>query len=98
MNDSCLCKFLNTELPLLYINRMVRPAGRGRGGNFPPPPEYMADMIQQLEMNRQFMENVMAQFPRPNMNQHPNTTTLQDFIRLNPSVYRSSTQPGSLAR
>ena len=93
MNDSCLCKFLNTELPLLYISRMVRPAGRGRGGNFPPPPEYMAGMIQQLEMNRQFMENMMAQFPRPNMNQHPNTTTLQDFIRLNPSVYRSSTQP-----
>ena len=60
MNDSCLCKFLNTELPLLYINRMVRPAGRGRGGNFPPPPEYMAGMIQQLEMNRQFMENMMA--------------------------------------
>ena len=86
-------QILNTELPLLYINRMVRPAGRGRGGNFPPPPEYMAGMIQQLEMNRQFMENMMAQFPRPNMNQHPNTTTLQDFIRLNPSVYRSSTQP-----
>ena len=61
---------------------MVRPAGRGRGGNFPPPPEYMAGMIQQLEMNRQFMENMMAQFPRPNMNQHPNTT-----------IYHGSTQP-----
>src|SRR3954465_11869039 len=39
------------------------------------------------------MENMMAQFPRPNMNQQPNTVTLQDFIRLNPTVYRSSTQP-----
>ena len=93
MNDSCLCKFLNTELPLLYISRMVRPAGRGRGGNFPPPPEYMAGMVQQLEMNRQFMENVMAQFPRPNMNEQPAQVTLQDFMRLNPTVYRSSTQP-----
>ena len=65
MKDSCLCKFLNTELPLLYISRMVRPGGRGRGGNRPPPPEYMAGMIQQLEMNRQFMENVMAQFLVP---------------------------------
>ena len=60
MNDSCLCKFLNAELPLLYISRMVRPAGRGRGSNAPPPPEYMAGMVQQLEMNRQFMENMMA--------------------------------------
>ena len=60
MNDSCLCKFPNAELPLLYISRMVRPGGRGSGGNAPPPPKYMAGMIQQLEMNRQFMENMMA--------------------------------------
>ena len=50
---------------------MVRPGGRGSGGNAPPPPEYMAGMIQQFELNRQFMENMMAQFPRPNMNQQP---------------------------
>ena len=93
MNDSCLCKFLNAELPLLYISRMVRPGGRGRGGDAPPPPEYMAGMIQQFELNRQFMENMMAQFPRPNMNQQPAQVTLQDFIRLNPTIYRSSTQP-----
>ena len=72
---------------------MVRPGGRGRGGNAPPPPEYMAGMMQQFELNRQFMENIMAQFPRPNMNQQPAQVTLQDFMRLNPTVYRSSTQP-----
>ena len=55
---------------------MVRPAGRGRGGNAPPPPEYMVGMVQQLEMNRQFMENMMAQFPRPNMNEQPAQVTL----------------------
>ncbi|XBH55617.1 hypothetical protein VPH35_077670 [Triticum aestivum] len=33
------------------------------------------------------------QFPRPNMNQQPAQVTLQDFIRLNPTIYRSSTQP-----
>ena len=47
-----IANFLNAELPLLYISRMVRPGGRGRGGDAPPPPEYMAGMIQQLEMNR----------------------------------------------
>ena len=92
MNDSCLCKFLNAKLPLLYIRRMVRPGGRGRSGNAPPPPEYMAGMIQQFELN-QFMEGMMAQFPRPNINQQPTLVTLQDFMRLKLTIYRNSTQP-----
>ena len=53
----------------------------------------MAGMMQQFELNCQFMENMMAQFPRPNMNEQPTQVTLQDFMRLNPTVYRSSTQP-----
>ena len=84
---------LNAELPLLHVSRMVRPAGRGRGGNDPPPPEFFAGMMQQFELNRQFMEGMMAQFPRPNMNQHPTRVTLQDFMHLNLTIYRSSTQP-----
>ena len=44
-------------------------------------------------LNRQFMVRVMAQFPRPNMNQQPAPVTLQDFAHLNPTIYRSSTQP-----
>ena len=47
-----LAKFLDAELPLLYISRMVRPGGRGRGDPPPPPPEYMAGMMQQFELNR----------------------------------------------
>src|SRR5215216_5023014 len=85
--------FSNAELPLLCISRMVRPGGRGRGGDAPPPSEYMAGMIQQFELNCQFMENMMAQFPHPNMNQQPTPVTLQDFMRLNPTIYRNSTQP-----
>ena len=69
MNDPLSLQMPDTELPLLHVSRMVRPAGRGRGGNAPPPPEYMAGMMQQFELNRQFMENIMAQFPCPNMNQ-----------------------------
>ena len=55
--------------PLLLVSRMVRPAGRGRGAKDPPPPEFFAGMMQQFELSRQFMEGMMAQFPRPNMNQ-----------------------------
>src|SRR5215216_2337328 len=86
-----LSQMLN--FPLLCISRMVRPGGRGRGGDAPPPPEYMAGMIQQFELNRHFMQNMMAQFPSPNMNQQPTPVTLQDFMHLNPTIYRSSTQP-----
>ena len=93
MNNTLSLQMLNAELPLLHVSRMVRPGGRGRGGNAAPPPEFVAGMMQQFELNRQFMEGVMAQFPRPNMNQQPPPVTLQDFAQLNPVVYRSSTQP-----
>ena len=81
------------KYPLLLVSRMVRLAGRGRGANDPPPPEFFAGMMQQFELNRKFMEGMMAQFPRPNMNQHPTPVTLQDFMHLDPTIYRSSTQP-----
>jgi hypothetical protein len=36
------------------------------------------------------MEGIMNQFPRPNANQHPVPITLQDFVRLNPAVFRNA--------
>ena len=60
-------KFLFAKLPMLPSSRMVRPAGRGRGANNPPLPEILAGMIQQFELNGQFMQGVMAEFPHPNM-------------------------------
>ena len=71
MNDSLSLQMLNAKLPLLHLSMTVRPAGRGCVGNAPPPPEYMAGMIHPFDLNRQFMEGVMAQFPRLNMNQQP---------------------------
>ena len=60
--------------PLLNFSRMVRPAGRGSGcaPEHPPLPDYMAAMMQQFEMNRQFMQGIMAQFPHHNQNQNQN--------------------------
>src|SRR3954462_6626611 len=70
--------------------------GRGRAGNEPPPPpDYMAAMMQQFELNRQFMKNVMAQFPEPNQHGHHHqhaAVTLHDFTRLNPIIFRNSIQ------
>ena len=76
MNDSLHLLHPLLSNPVLHLSRMDRTAGRGRGGNAPPPPEYMAGMMQQFELNRQFMENIMAQFPRPNMNQQPTEVTM----------------------
>src|SRR3954466_5463079 len=71
--------------------------GRGRAGNEPPPPpDYMAAMMQQFELNRQFMENFMPQFPQPNQHGHHHqhaTVTLHDFTRLKPTSFRNSVQP-----
>ena len=61
----------------------------------PPPPPYLAAMMQQFELNReqfdlnrQFMAGVMAWLPNQNA-----PITLQEFVRLNPSVFRNSTNP-----
>src|SRR6266566_5109305 len=75
---------------------MVRPTGHGRGHapEYPPPPDYMAAMMQQFELNRQFMTNIMNQFPHQNnQNQQHAAITLQEFVRLNPTIFRSSVQP-----
>ena len=74
---------------------MVRPGGRGRGRapEQPPPPDYMATMMQQFELNRQFMVGIMAQFPNQNQNaqnQQPAPITLQEFVRLSPTIFRNS--------
>ena len=84
-----------TKLPLLNFSRMVRPnaRGRGRGANAPPPPDYMAGMMQQFELNRQFMQGIMNQFPNQNAHQQQGTISLQDFVRLNPVSYRNSANP-----
>ena len=76
---------------------MVRAGGRGRGANNPPPPpDYMASMMQQFELNRQFMAGLKAQFPNQNHhgnNQQPAAIALHEFTRLNPTVLRNSEQP-----
>src|SRR3990170_1960074 len=66
----------------------------------PPPPPYIAAMMQQFELNRQqfelnrqFMTGVLAQFPIQNAQQQNASITLPEFVRLNPSVFRNSTNP-----
>src|SRR3954469_12110296 len=71
--------------------------GRGRGANDPPsPPDYMAAMMQQFQMNQVFMQGVIDQLQNQNQNQHQNqppVVTLRDFMRLNPPTFHQPAQP-----
>ena len=75
-------------MPLLNFSRMVRPAGRGRGGNVPPPPpDYLAAMMQQFQQNQVFMQGVIDQLQNQNQNNNQNQqhgVDLQGFMRLSP--------------
>jgi hypothetical protein len=59
----------------------------------PPPPPYIAAMMQQFELNHQFMTRVLAQFPTQNAQQQSAPIALPEFMRLNPSIFRNSTNP-----
>ena len=50
MNDSILFAPPLAILPRVAFKQIVRTAGRDRGGDNPPPPEYMAGMIQQFDV------------------------------------------------
>src|SRR3954463_11520518 len=88
----CLFRYLDTiiisEIPLLNFSRMTGRGGRGRGANDPPPlPDYMAAMMQQLQMNQVFMQGVIDQLQNQNPNHHNNHqhgVDMQGFIRLTP--------------
>ena len=58
-----------------------------------PPPPYLAAMMQQFDLNRQLLTGLMAQLPNQNAQQQPAPITLQEFVRLNPSVFRNSANP-----
>src|SRR4051812_28039159 len=100
MFDYGIPLFVITIITLLNFSRMVRPGGRGRGGNdSPPPPDNMAAMMQHFEQTRQFMQNIMAQSPQETENGHPHqiaVVTLQAFPRLNPTVFRKPSSPWML--
>lgn len=53
-------------------------------------------MMQQFELQRQFMQGIVAQFPQQNhnaQNQQPPPITLSEFVRLNSTVFCNSEQP-----
>jgi hypothetical protein len=54
----------------------------------------MAAMMQNFELHRQLLQGVINQLPRPNANnQQPAAITLQEFVRLSPTIFRNTVSP-----
>ena len=54
----------------------------------------MAGMVQQFELNRQFMTGMMNRMENLNNNhQQAGPVSLNDFVRLNPATFHNSTEP-----
>ena len=51
----------------------------------------MTGLIQELRLNRQFMQGVIAQLQNQNQNQH-HGVNLRDFVRLNPTTFHNADQ------
>src|SRR4051812_36864823 len=84
-------------MPLLNFSRMAGRGGRGRGANDPPlPPDYMAAMMPQFQLNQVFMQGVIDQLQNQNQNHHNNHQNgldLQGFMRLSPPTFHHPEQP-----
>src|SRR6266566_7204809 len=77
-------------MQLLLLNC---PCCFGRMADDPPPPPYIAAMMQQFELSRQLNESLVNRLERNDARQEPGPISLQEFVRLNPSTFRSSTDP-----
>ena len=76
---------------------MVRPNAHGHGcganADNPPPPPYVAAMMEQFELNRQFIARIMNRFPNQNAHHQLGPISLQDFMCLNLAIYHNSNEP-----
>src|ERR1041385_4591286 len=69
--------------------------GRGNDqeeGNLPPPPT-MAHVLMEVERNRRDSHHLLEVIARNTTQQRNELVSLNDFIRLHPSVFSYSTEP-----
>ena len=58
-----------------------------------PPPSYIAALLEEFQVNRQFNENLIARLERNTAQQQSDPISLQDFMRFNPATFSSSSNP-----
>ena len=72
---------------------MVRPTGCGCGGDNPPPPEYMAGLIQQFDVESPVHGTSHGSVPSSPYESATRPSDSARLTRLNPVIYHNSTHP-----
>ena len=74
---------LNIIMPPVVLHRMADQ----------PPPPYIAALLQEFQVNRQFNENLVARLEHNAAQYQPGPISLQDVVRLNTSTFSKSSEP-----
>src|ERR1043165_2774844 len=74
-------------------NRSVDPSSGNIYDEDPPPPTSMAEIMLEAERNRRDQTRLLERIGQNTSRQQNSVVTIQDFILLNPLVFRCSSEP-----
>src|ERR1041385_7500218 len=74
-------------------NQGIDPSSGNIDGEEPPPPTSTAEIMLEAEQNRRDHTRLLERIEQNTSRQHHSVVTIQDFILLNPPVFRCSSEP-----
>src|SRR4051812_46274200 len=74
-------------------NQGVDPISGNIDGEEPPPPTSTAEIMLEAEQNRRDQTRLLERIEQNTSRQHHSVVTIQDFILLNPPVFRCPSEP-----
>src|SRR3954470_24671543 len=74
-------------------NQGVDPSSGYIDGEEPPPPPSTAEIMMEAEQNHHDQTRLLERIEQNTCRQHHSVVTIQDFILLNPPVFRCSFEP-----
>src|SRR3954470_9232710 len=74
-------------------NQGVDPSSGNLYDDDPPPPTSTAEIMLEAERNRRDQTRLLERIEQNTSHQRDSVVTIQDFILLNPPVFRCSSEP-----
>src|ERR1041385_7117278 len=74
-------------------NQGVDPSSGNIDGEEPPPPTSTAEIMLEAEQNRRDQTRLLERIEQNTSRQRHSVVTIQDFILLNPPIFRCSSEP-----
>src|ERR1041385_2667913 len=74
-------------------NQGVDPSSGNIDGEEPPPPTSTGEIMLEAEQNRRDQTRLLERIEQNTSRQHHSVVTIQDFILLNPPVFRCPSEP-----